>query len=194
MSLRTNLSTRPFYSERAVQAALALVAIVVVIVTVFNMTRLLSLTGRDRRLVLEAEAAEARTDELRRDMARARSGIDAGHNADIASAAHEANQAIDRRAFSWTELFNQLEAALPRDVRIAAVSPRTDKSGQLIVVIEVRARSVDAIGEFFAALEKAGTFHNLLSKQERETAENTIAATLEGVYTPPRTTTEQAMP
>jgi hypothetical protein len=193
MTLRTNLSTRPFYNERAVQAALALVAFVVVVVTIFNMTRVLSLTGRDRRLVQAAETAEARTNELRRDMARVRAGIDAEHIADIASAAHEANQAIDRRAFSWTELFNHLEAALPRDVRITGISPRSDK-GQLIVVIEVHARSVDAIGQFFEALEKAGTFRNLLSKQEREAAENTIAATLEGVYTPPSAATGQARP
>ena len=54
MTLRTNLSTRPFYNERAVQAVLGLAAILIVIVTMFNMTRLWSLTGRDRRLVAEA--------------------------------------------------------------------------------------------------------------------------------------------
>jgi hypothetical protein len=194
MTLRTNLSTRPFYNERAVQAALALVAIVVVVVTIFNMTRVLSLTGRDRRLVMEAEAAEARTDALRRDIARVRSGIDTGHIADIASAAHEANQAIDRRAFSWTDLFNHLESALPPDVRIVAISPRTDEHDQMIVVIEVHARNVEAIGQFFEALEKAGTFRNLLSTQERETAEGTIMATLEGVYTAPSATTGQVTP
>ena len=191
MTLRTNLSTRPFYNERAVQTILGLAAIVIVIVTIFNLTRLWSLTSRDRRLVAEAQTAEARTETLRADMARVRSTVDAGHIAEIAAQAHEANQAIDRRAFSWTELFNELEVALPRDVRIAGVIPHIDKTGQMIVVLEVQARSVEAISQFFDGLEESGAFRNLLSKQERETVDNTIAATLEGDYTPPSARTKQ---
>jgi hypothetical protein len=185
MTLRTNLSTRPFYNERAVQAILVLAAILVVVVTIVNLTRLWSLTGRDRRLIAEAEAAESRIESLRADVARVRSSVDAGHIAEIAAQAHEANQAIDRRAFSWTELFNELETALPHDVRVAGVIPHIDKTDQMIVVLEVQARSVEAISQFFDGLEESGAFRNLLSKQERETPEHTIVATLEGIYTPP---------
>jgi hypothetical protein len=194
MTLRTNLSTRPFYNERAVQALLALAAVVVVILTIFNMTRLWSLSGRDRRLVAEAQAAESRTEALRADVARVRSTVDAGHIAEIAAEAREANQAIDRRTFSWTGLFNELEVALPHDVRIAGVVPHIDKTGRMIVVIDVESRSVEAISRFFDGLEESGAFRNLLSKQERETPENMIAATLEGIYTPPGARAERATP
>jgi hypothetical protein len=194
MTLRTNLATRPFYNERAVQAVLGLAAALIVVVTLFNMTRVWSLSGRDRRLVAEAGAAEARAQALRADVTRVRSSVDAGQIADIAAQAHETDQAIDRRAFSWTELFNQLEIALPPDVRIAGVVPHTDKNGRLIVVLEVRSRSVEAISRFFDGLEESGAFRNLLSKQEREAPENTIAATLEGIYTPPSRRTGQPRP
>jgi len=194
MTLRTNLSTRPFYNERAVQAILGLAAVVVVILTIVNMTRLWSLTGTDRRLVAEAQAAESRTEALRADMARVRSTVDAGHIAEVAAQAHEANQAIDRRAFSWTELFNELEVALPHDVRIAGVIPHIDKTGQMIVVLDVQARSVESISQFFDGLEESGAFRNLLSKQERETPDNMIAATLEGIYTPPSARTGPSAP
>jgi hypothetical protein len=79
-------------------------------------------------------------------------------------------------------------------VRIAGVIPHVDKTGQLIVVIDVESRSVEAISRFFDGLEESGAFHNLLSKQERETPENMIAATLEGVYTPPGARTEPVTP
>ena len=194
MTLRTNLSTRPFYNERAVQAILGLAAVVVVILTIVNMTRLWSLTGTDRRLVAEAQAAESRTEALRADMARVRSTVDAGHIAEVAAQAHEANQAIDRRAFSWTQLFNELEVALPHDVRIAGVIPHIDKTGQMIVVLDVQARSVESISQFFDGLEESGAFRNLLSKQERETPDNMIAATLEGIYTPPIERTRASAP
>ena len=39
--IRTNLSTRPFYNERAVHAWLFLVAALVLFATVFNVTRVL---------------------------------------------------------------------------------------------------------------------------------------------------------
>ena len=38
--LRTNLSTRPFYNERAVQLLLALAALLVVVLTAFNAIRI----------------------------------------------------------------------------------------------------------------------------------------------------------
>ena len=46
--LRTNLSTRPFYNERAVPLALAVVAVLVLAATVFNVTRLVALSQRQR--------------------------------------------------------------------------------------------------------------------------------------------------
>jgi hypothetical protein len=184
MSLRTNLSTRPFYNERAVQLLLLLIALLVAAVTIFNVSKLISLTGRDRQLSLQADAADTRTRELRRDVDRVRSGIDAPHVAEIAAAAHEANQAIDRRTFSWTELFNRLEAALPRDVKVSAVTPTIDEDRKMTIAIIVQAKSADSISEFLDALEKTGTFRHLLSREEHETLDGLIEAKLEGVYAP----------
>ena len=87
------------------------------------------MTRRDRALGAQTTAAESRTRELKRDVARLRSGIDAKHVADISAATHEANLAIDQRTFSWTELFNRLEAALPPNVRLSAVRPVVDRRG-----------------------------------------------------------------
>jgi Tfp pilus assembly protein PilN len=184
MSLRTNLATRPFYNERAVQALLALAALVVAGVTVFNVLALLSLTSRDRALVDRASSAEARTRDLRRDVARTRTGIDATHVTEISAAAHEANETIDQRAFSWTELFNRLEVALPPGVRLNSVKPTIDDEGRLVVDVGVVARNVAAIEDFIDALEKTGTFHDLLSRQERESKEGLIEATVQGRYDP----------
>jgi hypothetical protein len=186
MSLNTNLATRPFYNERAVQALLALAALLVAAVTVFNVAQLYSLTSRDRTLVAAADSAEERTRAMRRDVARTRTGIDAAHVAAVAAAAHEANVAIDQRVFSWTDLFNRLEAALPGNVRLASVKPVIDDQGRLTVTIGVVAKSVSGIDVFLDALEKTDAFRGLLSRQEHETKEGLIEATIEGFYQPPR--------
>ena len=113
MSLGTNLATRPFYNERTVRMLLAVSAVILLGLSAFTVTKLAALTRRDRGLGADMTAAEAKTRELKRDVARLRSGIDAKHVADISAATHEANLAIDQRTFSWTELFNHPSSASP---------------------------------------------------------------------------------
>jgi Tfp pilus assembly protein PilN len=185
MSLGTNLATRPFYNERTVRALLALSALILLGLTAFTVTRLTALTRRDQALGAQTTAAESRTRELKRDVARLRSGIDAKHVADISAATHEANLAIDQRTFSWTELFNRLEAALPPNVRLSAVRPVVDEEGRLTVKLTVLGRDVESVDQYLDALEKTGAFHDLLSRKEREdNKEGLIEANVEGRYAP----------
>jgi len=185
MSLGTNLATRPFYNERTVRLLLVASALVLLGVTAFTVTRLAALTRRDQALAAQMTAAESKTRELKRDVARLRSGIDAKHVADISAATHEANLAIDQRTFSWTELFNRLEAALPANVRLSAVRPVVDEEGRLTVKLTVLGRDVESVDKYLDALEKTGAFHDLLSRKEREdNKEGLIEANVEGRYAP----------
>lgn len=192
MSLRTNLATRPFYNERAVNALVALAALVVTLATVFNAWQLISLTTRDRALVGEATASDARTRQLRTQITRTRSGLDGERLRSVGDAVREANAVIDRRTFSWTALLNWLETALPPDVRIVAIAPRVDTDGRFVLGITVEARSVSAIDTFIGKLEGTGRFDGLLVRHERETVEGTIEATAEGYLRPRDQTAAEA--
>ena len=115
-----------------------------------------------------------------------RSGIDAAHVADISAATHEANLAIDQRTFSWTELFNRLEAALPGER-----PPLSGQAGRRRGGASRRSRSpslgrdVESVDQYLDALEKTGAFHDLLSRKEREdNKEGLIEANVEGRYAP----------
>ncbi len=185
MSLRTNLSTRPFYNERAVQAVILTLAVLVVAATVFNVWQLASLTSRDRALGAESGAADARAQTLRRQVAQARSGLDGERLVEVAAAVREANAAIDGRTFSWTTVLNWLESRLPPDVRISAITPRVDVTGRFLLAFKVEGESVDAIDGFLSALEGTGRFDELLVRHEKETEEGTIEATVEGFYRAP---------
>jgi Tfp pilus assembly protein PilN len=184
--LRTNLSTRPFYNERAVMLALAVIALAVLAFTVFNVTQLAALTTRQSALGAAANRAEDSARDLRQKALRARGSVDQARLAAVAAAAHEANSLIDRRVFSWTELFNRFEATLPAGVRIAAVRPSVDQEGRLIMSIAVVARSVDDVDAFIEALEGTHAFSDLLSREERFNEDNLLEATLRGVYKPER--------
>jgi hypothetical protein len=100
--LRTNLATRPFYNERAVQLVLGLLLILVVAVTAFNAAELIRLSASQRILGARAAESEREATRLRTQAATVRAQINAKELETVASAAREANGIIDQRAFSWS--------------------------------------------------------------------------------------------
>lgn len=183
--LRTNLSTHPFYNVRAVQIGITVVAALVLAVSVYNGIEIARLTLLQRGLGAHAAEAEREAAALRGQAASIRAQIDPADLNSVASAAREANGIIDRRAFSWTELFAQFEATLPPDVRITSVQPSLDKDGVFSVTVGVQARRVDDLDAFLDALETRSTFRNVLARQEETNADGLIEAVVEGIYAPP---------
>ena len=183
--LRTNLSTRPFYNIRAVQITLGLFALLVALLTLINLVQLFRLTGSERALGARAEQAEADAQRLREEARRIRSQIDAKELNEVAAAAEEANSIIDLRAFSWSELFSQLEATEPESVRLTSFQTQEDRSGKLIVNLRVQARRVQDLESFIDALENTGRFHEVLAAEEQTNPEGLINALVEAVYSPP---------
>jgi hypothetical protein len=181
--LRGNLSTRPFYNERGVAVALVVVGLIVAAMTLFNVTRLVTLGSRHAELRSRTESSERRAAELRAGAVRARASVDTRALDQVVRAAREANLLIDQRTFSWTELFNRLEATLPTEVRVMAIDPVVSE-GRFVVKLAVASRSVDQIDAFIEALEKDGGFRDLLAREERTSEDGQIEATLEGQYLP----------
>jgi hypothetical protein len=182
--LRTNLSTRPFYNVRAVQIALGAAAAVVLAITLFNVVQVVRLAISQQSLGARAAEAEEEASRLRAEAVRMRAQINPEELQVVANAAREANQIIDQRAFSWTELFGQFEATLPPDVRITAVQPRLERDGNFIVAIGVEARRAEDLDAFIEALETAGAFHDVLAVQEQTGPAGLIKAIVEGTYVP----------
>ena len=98
--------------------------------------------------------------------------------------ARKANDLIDRRTFSWTELFNRLETTLPDEVRITAVRPKVDASGTTLT-ISVIARAVDDVSQFMDNLQKTGAFRAVGSRiEEHMNEQNQLEAVFEAIYLP----------
>jgi hypothetical protein len=182
--LRTNLSTRPFYNERAVRTALGLLALLAIVLTLFNIYEILRLQGqsRDARQTIAQNDQQGR--ELRQKAQDVRRGIDKVKLDAVQTAAREANALIDRRTFSWTELLNYFQTTLPPDVRIAGVAPQTDQDGHRLVQVTVFARRVEDLEEFMDALEKTGAFSGVLPRTQQVEESGTLRSDLQAYYTP----------
>jgi hypothetical protein len=183
--IRNNLSTRPFYNERAVRTGLGAVGVLALGLTAFNAIEILRLesAGREARQLVAQNAEQAR--EMRQKAQAIRQSINQSQLATVQAAAREANVLIDRRTFSWTALLNYFQATLPADVRIAGVRPQVDEDGRMLVYISALARGVDDLNEFMDALGTTGAFADVLSRQMVVDEDGTWRGDLEGYYSVP---------
>ena len=182
--LRTNLSTRPFYNERAVRAGLGALAVLAIGLTVFNAVEIIRLQGQSRDARETIARNEAQAGEMREKARVIRQSIDRAKLGAVQIAAQEANALIDRRTFSWTELLNQFERTLPADVRIGGVTPQFDDEGRRLVQITVFSRRIEAVEAFMDALEKTGAFSGVLPRSDRPDEDAGFQTDLQADYHP----------
>jgi len=184
--LRTNLSTRPFYNERLVYVLVGLLGVLVVAFTAYNVQQVASLSARQAEASARASTDEQQARVLRQQAATARASLREEELQQVAARAQEANALIDRRVFSWSELFNHLERTLPADVMLIAVRPQIDADVVKVAMV-VMGRTIADIDGFIAQLEATGAFKDMLSTQEQVEDDGSFRATVEGRYVPAST-------
>lgn len=182
--IRTNLSTRPFYNERAVQLSLLVVTALVVAASVFNVSRIINDSQSDTRLATQASQDEARATSLRAAAARLRASVNPKEIELASVEAKQANDLIDRRTFSWTELLNLFELAMPDNVRISTVRPGLDPKRGIVLSINVVAKSVDDVNELMEKLEGTGSFVDPVATEDHFNQDGQLEAMLDAVYVP----------
>ena len=181
--LRANLSTRPFYNERAVHAIAAVIAVIVVAVAAWQGVRIVKLSRYKTELNTAIKKHHDETEIRERDAAQIRRGIDQKQLAVVATQAKEANELITQRTFSWTELFNLLEATLPDDVMLVSVRPEF-KDNVTQINLDVQGKSSEDIQAFWDRLEKTGAFHDVTWSAVSETDNGLDKMQMRAVYTP----------
>ncbi len=181
--LDTNLSTRPIYNERLVHLALLALAAIVLALTVFNATRIVTLSRGAGEFGRQADVAEQQARDLEQQAALVQRDAGGTELDGLESAAREANAIIDRRLFSWTEFFNRIETNLPAGVMITAVRPNIQPEG-IEITLSAVGRRVEDLDAFMEQLEATGAFIDVLSRQEEITDAGTYRAVLQGRYEP----------
>ena len=182
--LRTNLSTRPFYNERAVHAAAAAVALLVLAVTVWQAVRVVRLSQYKTEMNTAINRDRTQAAQLIREAQQTRRGLDQKELGVVAAKAKEANDLIEQRTFSWTALFNQLSSTLPEDVMLTGVQPQfTD--AETHVNLDVQGRSSGDIDTFWDRLDKTGSFRDIQWSDVNVTDEGLHKIRMTAVYTPP---------
>jgi len=161
--LDLNLASRPMRNNTLLWVAHAALALAILGGTTWNVT---AYVRHDRELeVLNAErnSFESRMSDLERRENAAQRGIGKYDLNDLNLRADKAGDVIERKALSWTRLFNRMEEVLPYEVRMGTIrpvfsfgrqgQPDRDKLGRGIPVsVEGSAKTLEAFFEFERAL------------------------------------------
>jgi Tfp pilus assembly protein PilN len=182
--LRTNLSTRPFYNERAVHAIAGVLALILLAVTAWQVSRVVRLSRTKTELNAAIRRDTNETEYRAKEAEQIRRGLNQAELTAVATAAREANDLIAQRTFSWTGLFNQLEATLPEDVILTSVHPEF-KDGETVVNLDVQGRQSGEIDAFWDRLEKTGSFHKIQWSNVDVSEEGLHRIQMTAVYTEP---------
>ncbi len=166
-SLTLNLASRPFRNNRAIATALVSLGGVLLIATVANLfvfftyrssyaqvqddqrierTRLQALGGEERRLAKEIESRDF--------VSLYRRGRFAGG-------------AILQQDFSWTRLFNKLEALVPDEVMMTSIRPNITGDG-IIIRVDGRAKNQPAFLTLQERLLEDPSYANVYPSSERK--------------------------
>jgi len=179
--LKINLATRPFYNEPAVHVVLLVLGTTALALLFFAGRTVLELSASHTETIESAELSEARTGSIIQDITNLEADVSEGELDNLRLSAAEANRLIDQLLFSWTELFNVIERALPNRVMLTGLRP-TGISGNMSLTIGVIGERVVDIEQFIEQLEASSSLENVLARQEQRTENGMYSAQLIGEF------------
>ena len=185
--LKGNLSTRPFYNERLVTVAIAVVAVGALLLAGYDAKRLIDLSSRRSAARVKVEVNSREAARIREQAEVLQRGVDRPTLMSLAAWTREANALIDQRTFSWTGLFGQLETTLPLDVRLLSISPRVEK-GTTHLSLAIVLRNLDDVDVFIDNLMQTGAFYDVSPTDERQQEDGTFSARIDAAYLATRPT------
>ena len=153
-----NLATRPYRDYRPVYALVVAASLLSAFLLLNNVDTYYRYTQETKTTRAKIADLERRTSEEQRtaDLLTKRAG--AVNIRSLNAEARYVNTQIAQRAFSWSELLDQLETVLPRSVRVNNLAPAFDKSGTIRLTLSCSSKSADGLIDTINGLNRASRF------------------------------------
>lgn len=186
MATKLNLATKPFSNRSLPWVVTALVVVVSVVSLIF----IVRATNQART---EAEAVQNDVNDLSQKELALRKQAEAVKNSlttEQLQTLEAAHTLVDRKHFSWSRLFADLESALPGSVRVKRIGVRgvATRNDQTLAELEltVAAKTPAAVTDLIADMDRIGIFQAELRSQnlQRGRGESGAEYELYVVYRP----------
>jgi Tfp pilus assembly protein PilN len=186
MAIKLNLASKPF-SNRSLPWIVTAVVVVVSLVSLVFIVRATS-RARTQALAVQADINTLKQQELAlRQQAQAVKNSLTPEQLQTLAAAHTL---VDRKHFSWSRLFADLESALPGTVRVKRIAVRdvANNGDQTLAGLEltVVAKTPATVTDMIADMDRVGIFQAVLKSQnlQRGRGETGSEYELDVIYKP----------
>lgn len=188
MRLDINLATRPYEDAREFWARwgmgvglLAVMTLALVGLAVKGWRE----AGRDRHEIARIEAQIAERDDER---AKAQAFLDLAVNRSTRDQSQFLNGLIQRKAFSWTRVFEDLEQVVPTNLHVVSLRPALNEQGQVELEMKVAGDTRAAAVDLVHRMEGSKHFQGAQLVSEAPNGEGSgIAASVISIYVPDTT-------
>jgi type IV pilus assembly protein PilN len=186
MRLDINLATRPYEDAREFWARWGLGVGLLGLLTLFLLGVALNAwrnAGRDRQ---EIARLNAQIEERDRERAQAQAFLDLTANRSTRDQSQFLNGLIQRKSFSWTRVFEELEQVMPSNLHVISLRPELNEQGQMQLEMKVACDTRAAAVELVHRMEGSKHFQGAQLVQEGQGSDNgaNVAAVVDSVYIP----------
>jgi type IV pilus assembly protein PilN len=189
MRLDINLATRPYEDAREFWARWGLGVGLLAVLTVFLLgwtVKAWSNAGRDRHDIAQLQAQIAERDSER---VKAQAFLDMAANRSTRDQSQFLNGLIQRKAFSWTRVFEDLEQVMPPNLHVVSLRPELSDENQMKLDMKVVGDSRSAAVELVHRMEGSKHFQGAQLVSEGQTGEtgSAVLASIISIYVPDST-------
>src|SRR3984893_7433382 len=158
MRLDINLASRPYEDARQFWmrwgTAVGAVALLTLVLLALDITGWMN-ARRDRAAIADKRAMIGDRDQLR---ANAERILNLPQNRSTRDQSQFLNELIERKAFSWTRVLENLEKVMPPRVHLMSINPQLDEDNQLGLKMMVAGDSRDRALELVRRMEESKRF------------------------------------
>ncbi len=168
-AIHLNLASRPYRDERPFIAVVVISSLLIAFLALMNFDAWYRY--RDTTQATRAEIASLETQALQ-ERAKAQSLEQKVRSVDVKMLAKQtqfANAQLAERAFSWSELLDNLERVLPDYVRVDSISPSFGQNGLVTLTMQCTARDPDGLVNTLNRLNRDAHFTNPFPRNEDHT-------------------------
>lgn len=184
MRLDINLASRPYEDARQFWlrwglgvGALAALTLFLLLWTVNEWRH----AGRDRMEIARLNAQIKERDDER---AQAQAYLDQAANRSTRDQSQFLNGLIQRKAFSWTRVFEDLEQVMPSNLHVVSLRPELNEQGQVELNMKVLGDTREAAVDLIHRMEGSKHFQGAQLVAENQEAQAGVGATVVSIYVP----------
>ena len=190
---RINLATNPLGNQLLPRLVLIVVGVAALFCTLANLTSYVTNARAAHAFAKKVRTTETEISNLQQERRDLISEIRKQNVSRLAIQVDAANELLQKRDFSWTQLFTRLEHSQPYRVQLERVQPavRTDS---VTLSIAGEAENYDGVLEYIDSLEASPSFSQVYPRSEVDNERKGYKFTLSMVYHPDAIVVEEKEP